>query len=177
MSVVSHISAPSSLGPKHDIIEDIGITNNELLPGLNTDSMTDPEVKGWLSAEFPTGASKSITPSSTQGKGSAESGGKDVMLIDLDDPPEDMPKEKILKIQKIEFSNIPSLGGGTVPIPVHGDDDLLDIPIEGRGRQDTPRSKRHEGGDAWYGGGVPKLPIDQSTVQIHMINSDSSDKK
>ena len=72
MSVVSLGSALGTLGPKNDMNEDINITDNELLPGLAIDSKLEPKVKGWLSAEFPTETSKSMTPSSTQGTGSAE---------------------------------------------------------------------------------------------------------
>ena len=86
MSTVSLDPMSSIMGPKHDTRDDMNKTNintdNELLPGLNIAHLADPEAKGWLSAEFPTEASKSVTPSSTQGKGSAESGGKDLILID-----------------------------------------------------------------------------------------------
>ena len=170
------------MGPKHDTINDTTKTNtmtdNELLPGLDIAHHADPKVKGWLSAEFPTETSKSMTSGSTQGKGSAEPGGEDLILIDLDgkDPPGNMPKINFQKDPKLDSKIFQSPGGGMVPIPMHGDEDLLDLPIGGRGKRDTPRSNHQEGNDEWYGGGVPKLPIGPGTEQAHMINSDSSEK-
>ena len=63
-----------------------------------------------------------------------------------------------------------------IPIPMHGDDDLLDLPVGGRGKRDTPRARRQEGDDEWYGGGVPILPIGSETEQTHLIGTDSSDE-
>ena len=45
MSVVSHLLAPTSLGPKVDDTDDKGMIDNELLLGLNNDSNADPKVK------------------------------------------------------------------------------------------------------------------------------------
>ena len=53
MSVVSHGSVSSTLGPQIDIIEDISITDNELLPGLAIDSKLEPKVKRLIISRIP----------------------------------------------------------------------------------------------------------------------------
>ena len=50
MSVVTHFSTSSIMGPKHDTSNDMTkantMTDNELLPGLDIAHYADPKVKG-----------------------------------------------------------------------------------------------------------------------------------
>ena len=132
MSTVSLDPTSSIMGPKHDTRDDMNKTNintdNELLPGLNIAHHADPEAKGWLSAEFPTEKSESMAPNSMQGKGSAEPDGGAQILIDMFEkaPSGNMPRDIPTKIQKFDSMDFDSPGGGAVPIPMHGDEDLLE---------------------------------------------------
>ena len=57
-----------------------------------------------------------------------------LIVLNDEDPPGTMPKLTFLTPQKVDLPIGQSPGGASVPIPIRGDEDLLDMPIGGRGK-------------------------------------------